>query len=83
MQYCWELRNPLNRHFLGSFNFFLPECMDNNTGGRIVPVAYMSGVATRAPEAFALVLVSSPPGGSGTMRWILIELVYGSSSQNK
>ena len=38
----------------------------------IIPVADMSPVATRAPEAFSLVLTSTPPGGSGTMRWISI-----------
>ncbi len=53
-----------------------------------VPVADMSPVATRAPEAFSLVLTSIPTGGSGTMRWIwsppgTFELDYGSSSQNK
>ncbi len=54
-----------------------------------IPVANMSSVATKAPEAFSLVLASTPPGGSGTMRWIYpsppgtFELVYGSSSQNK
>ena len=37
-----------------------------------VPVANMSPVATKAPEAFSLVLASTPPGGSETM-----------SSQNK
>ncbi len=35
-----------------------------------IPVANMSPVATEAPEAFSLVLASTPPGGSGTMRWI-------------
>ena len=45
----------------------------------------MSPVATGAPEAFLLVLASTPPGGSGTMKWIssppgTFVLVYGSSS---
>ncbi len=54
----------------------------------IAPGADMSGVAKWAPQAFALVLASTPTGRSGTVRWIpsppgTFELVYGSSSQYK
>ncbi len=41
-----------------------------------VPVANMSPVDTKAPEAFSLVLARTSPPGT-------FELVYGSSSQNK
>ncbi len=60
-----------------------------------VLIAYMKGVAMKAPGAFLLVLASTPPWWSGTRRWIsisstiiqvhrvLLDLVYGSSSQNE
>ncbi len=56
-----------------------------------VPVANMSPVATKAPEAFSLVLASTPPGGVLSREVLFVYLpwicmpwgVYRVSSQNK